>query len=87
MCKMTKFILNNFNLNEDDLKYVPAIVAEIKQELVAGHYKNVFGEDVISEYQLYDIFDEKLYFIQSDLAENKVLNEVAAFELGETLDF
>jgi hypothetical protein len=58
---MTKFIYKNFNLDESDLKHVPAIVAEIKAELDAGNYENMYGEDVISEYQLYDIFDEKLY--------------------------
>lgn len=63
MCKMTKFILKNFNLNEDDLKHVPAIVAEIQQEIEDGNYddamNNVCG--AISEYTLYDVFDEKLF--------------------------
>lgn len=59
MCKLNNFILNNFNLSETDLAHVPSIVNEIKQEIDDGHYDDN-GTGLMSEYTLYDVFDDKL---------------------------
>lgn len=59
MTKLEKFVYNNFNLTESDKILVPAILAEIQQEIDDNHYDdNGLGQ--MSEYTLYDVFDEKL---------------------------
>lgn len=62
MTKLEKFVYKNFNLTEEDKKHVPTILAEILQEIDDGHY-NDSGTGMMSEYTLYDVFDEKLFAI------------------------
>ncbi len=59
MSKIEKFIHKNFNLGLEDLVHVPAIVAEILQEIDDGCYDDD-GMGNMSEYTLYEVFDEKL---------------------------
>jgi hypothetical protein len=59
MSKIEKFIRKNFNLDAADLVHVPAIVTEILQEIDAGEYDDD-GMGNMSEYTLYDVFDDKL---------------------------
>ena len=57
--KMQTYILKNLPLNEDEKKFVPAIVAEIAQEIESGELDDT-GMGQIYESTLADVFDEKL---------------------------
>lgn len=66
MTKMETFIRNNFNLNREEMELVPRIVSEIQGEIDSGCYDdNGMGE--ISEYTLYDVFDDKLFNLKTQL--------------------
>lgn len=60
MTKLEKFVYKNFNLTEEDKIHVPVILAEIQAEIDNGEYDDD-GCGNMSEYTLYDVFDEKLY--------------------------
>ena len=60
MSKLEKFITKNFNLNEEDQKNIPRIVARCQQEIDDSEN----GE--LSEYSLYDIVDDEMVQIQQE---------------------
>lgn len=60
MTKLERFIRRNFIVDENSAIHISAIVDEIQAEIDAGDYDDD-GQGGISEYTLYEVFDEKLY--------------------------
>ena len=61
MNKMTKWILANYNLTAQDLAKLPSVVAEINEEIEQGVYVGDGTCTCISDSELADALDEKLF--------------------------
>lgn len=71
MNSLEKFIRNNFNLSQEDLQYLPRIIARCDREIENSETGS------LSEDDLYDIVDDEFFQIDNEhhLKEKKELKE------------
>ena len=58
MTKLESFIRKHFNLDSECETHLPTILSTLQTNIDDGHYDDDFGR--VSEYTLYDAFDEEL---------------------------
>lgn len=62
MNKMQKWVINNYNLTASELERLPAVVAEISAEIEQGQYVGDGSHNCISDSELCEALDEKLFY-------------------------
>jgi hypothetical protein len=60
--KLKKFVLKHFNLNDEDMTHLDYILDLMVKELEAN-----YEDEAVSEYVLYDMFDEKYCEVLEEL--------------------
>lgn len=70
MTKLEKFIKSNFNFETDEIVHIPRLIKRCSDEI------NHSNEGRLSEYDLYEIIDDELSIIDSEMSK---LQKIANF--------